>query len=189
MAALTIRVQGDPVLRQVARPVRKVTRRLQRLIRDMRETMYAHDGVGLAAPQVGISERVIVVDAGSGFIALVNPKIVRQEGVNVDVEGCLSIPGVLGYVERAARVEVTGWDENGQDRRVEATGLLARALQHEIDHLDGVLFIDKATAVFKEEAVRPRQVAAPRGGDAAGEPEVFSSVAAARSDLHSTEGA
>lgn len=151
MALLPIRLEGDPVLRKVAKPVPKVTRRVRKLIMDMKETMYKANGVGLAAPQVGVSERVIVVDTGEGFMALVNPVIEYREGVQVDVEGCLSIPGVLGYVERANRVRVNGLDEDGRPRRVEASGFMARALQHEIDHLDGILFTDKATMVWREE--------------------------------------
>ncbi|MBE3577339.1 MAG: peptide deformylase [Limnochordales bacterium] len=153
MAVLRIRLEGDPVLRQVAKPVPRVTRRIRKLIHDMKETMYKANGVGLAAPQVGVSERVIVVDTGEGFLALVNPVIEYMEGTQVDVEGCLSIPGVLGYVERADRVVVSGLDEDGRSRRVEARGFMARALQHEIDHLDGILFTDKATMVWREESV------------------------------------
>lgn len=142
MAVLPIRHDGDPVLRQKAKAVEKVTKKLKKLIRDMAQTMYEANGVGLAAPQIGISERVIVVDVGDGLIALINPEICESEGSQKDVEGCLSIPGVNGYVCRAARVVVQGTDENGRQVRHEGTGLLARAFQHEIDHLNGVLFID-----------------------------------------------
>lgn len=149
VAVLPIRIEGDPILRRKAKPAAGVTKRLVRLVHDMRETMYAADGVGLAAPQIGLEERVIVVDAGEGFQALINPEIVEAEGLEVDKEGCLSIPGVTGYVERAARLVVTGLDERGRPRRVAAKGLLARVLQHEIDHLDGILFTDKATGVAR----------------------------------------
>ena len=151
MAILPIRKEGDPVLRQKAQPVPKVTKRIVKLLQDMEETMYAADGVGLAAPQVGVSERLIVVDVGEGPIHLVNPVLVAAEGSVVDVEGCLSIPGVVGYVERAQKVVVDGLDMKGRPRRVEAEDWLARALQHEIDHLDGILFIDKATGITKQE--------------------------------------
>ncbi|NLN29526.1 MAG: peptide deformylase [Firmicutes bacterium] len=151
MAILPIRKEGDPVLRQKAQPVPKVTKRIVKLLQDMEETMYAADGVGLAAPQVGVSERLIVVDVGDGPIHLVNPVLVAAEGSVVDVEGCLSIPGVVGYVERAQKVVVDGLDMKGRPRRVEAEDWLARALQHEIDHLDGILFIDKATGITKQE--------------------------------------
>lgn len=151
MAILPIRKEGDPVLRQKAQLVPKVTKRIVKLLQDMEETMYAADGVGLAAPQVGVSERLIVVDVGDGPIHLVNPVLVAAEGSVVDVEGCLSIPGVVGYVERAQKVVVDGLDMKGRPRRVEAEDWLARALQHEIDHLDGILFIDKATGITKQE--------------------------------------
>lgn len=151
MAILPIRKEGDPVLRQKAQPVPKVTKRIVKLLQDMEETMYAADGVGLAAPQVGVSERLIVVDVGDGPIHLVNPVLVAAEGSVVDVEGCLSIPGVVGYVERAQKVVVDCLDMKGRPRRVEAEDWLARALQHEIDHLDGILFIDKATGITKQE--------------------------------------
>jgi peptide deformylase len=151
LAILPIRKEGDPVLRQKAQPVPKVTKRIVKLLQDMEETMYAADGVGLAAPQVGVSERLIVVDVGDGPIHLVNPVLIAAEGSVVDVEGCLSIPGVVGYVERAQKVVVDGLDMKGRPRRVEAEDWLARALQHEIDHLDGILFIDKATGITKQE--------------------------------------
>ena len=134
---------GAPVLRQKAQPVTQVTKKIRRLVKDMIETMGAAEGVGLAAPQVGIGQRVIVVDVGEGPIAIINPEIQETAGTEVDVEGCLSIPGVYGYVNRALQVVVTGIDEMGKPIRVKGENLLARALQHEIDHLDGVLFIDK----------------------------------------------
>jgi peptide deformylase len=118
----------------------------------MFETMYGADGCGLAAPQVGESIRVIVVDAGDGGIALIDPEITLAIGEETDVEGCLSIPGAAGYVTRAAEVVVRGLDENGKRIEVRGEGLLARAFQHEIDHLDGVLFIDKATGLRRRES-------------------------------------
>lgn len=151
MAILPIRKEGDPVLRKKAQPVPKVTKRVVKLLQDMEETMYAADGVGLAAPQVGVSERLIVVDVGDGPIHLINPVLVSAEGSVVDVEGCLSIPGVVGYVDRAQKVVVDGLDIKGRPRRVEAEDWLARALQHEIDHLDGILFTDKATGITRDE--------------------------------------
>jgi len=160
MAVLDIVQVPDPVLRRPAKPVERVTKRIQKLIRDMADTMYAANGAGLAAPQVGVSERVIVADAGDGLVALVNPRIVSSSGSEVDVEGCLSIPNVTVYVERAAQVEVEGWDERGKTVRIKAEGLLARALQHEIDHLDGILIIDKGTIV------QPAGEAAGATGDA-----------------------
>lgn len=152
MAILPIRKLPDPVLRQKARPVQRVTRRHRRLIEDMKETMYAAPGVGLAANQVGVLERIIVVDPGDQFMALINPEIVAAEGVDVDVEGCLSIPRVTGYVERAASIRVRALDERGRPVELEAEGYLARIIQHEVDHLDGVLFIDKAARLVEEPA-------------------------------------
>ncbi|HLS90290.1 MAG TPA: peptide deformylase [Limnochordia bacterium] len=149
MAVLPLRFEGDPVLRAKARPVAKVTKRIQKLLKDMEETMYAADGVGLAAPQVGVLERLIVVDAGEGPIHIVNPVLEKGEGTDIDREGCLSIPGVYGYVERYARVVVSGLDPKGKPIRIDGDGLLARVLQHEIDHLDGILFIDKATGLYR----------------------------------------
>lgn len=148
MAVLTIRLEGDPVLRQRAKPVDRITKKTQRLLKDMADTMYAAQGIGLAAPQVGVLERLIVVDIGEGLISMVNPRIISASGSDVDVEGCLSMPGLRGYVERAETVVVEGLDEKGKPLRIEASGLLARVFQHEIDHLDGILFTDKATGLY-----------------------------------------
>lgn len=150
MAILEIVKEPDPVLRRKAEPVTQVTKRIRRLIKDMLETMYSADGVGLAAPQVGVSERVVVVDIGEGPVALINPEISEASGKEIDVEGCLSIPGTSGYVERAEEVVVNGLNENGRSTRIKAEGLFARALQHEIDHLDGVLFVDHALDIQAE---------------------------------------
>ncbi|NLW09657.1 MAG: peptide deformylase [Firmicutes bacterium] len=137
-----ILVVPHPVLRKKALPVKKITKKTRRILEDMAETMYANNGVGLAAPQIGISERLITVDTGDGLISLINPVLVASAGQERDVEGCLSIPGQSGYVTRAARVVVEGLDPEGQKKKIEAEGLLARALQHEIDHLDGILYTD-----------------------------------------------
>jgi peptide deformylase len=145
LALLELRQMGDPVLRQRAEAVPKVSRKIKELLIDMAETMYAAPGVGLAAPQVGISKRIIVVDVGEGLIELVNPVLVRNYGSETATEGCLSIPGIVGEVTRAEKVVVNGLDGKGRRVEIVAEGLLARALQHELDHLDGVLFIDKAT--------------------------------------------
>ena len=117
----------------------------------MIETMYDANGVGLAAPQVGVLKRVIVIDIGDGPFALINPTIIDSWGEETDIEGCLSCPGFLGEVTRYAGVIVKGLDQQGQEITIEGEGLLARALQHEIDHLDGILFIDKAQNIRKEE--------------------------------------
>lgn len=147
MPAYKIVELGDPVLRKKSRPVRVVNKSIRKLLDDMAETMYAAQGVGLAAPQVGISKRVVVVDVGEGLWELINPEIIYQEGEEVGVEGCLSIPGVAGEVKRAYRVRVKGLNRHGGVQVISAEGLGARALQHEIDHLDGILFIDKAIRI------------------------------------------
>lgn len=143
MGKMEIRLSDAPVLRWVAEPVPKVTKRIVKFLRDMEETMYAADGVGLAAPQVGVSQRLIVVDVGDGPLHLINPQIQQAQGSVIDKEGCLSVPDVWGYVDRSEWVVVEALDLRGRSTRIEATGLLARALQHEIDHLDGILFVDK----------------------------------------------
>ncbi|MGI9952327.1 peptide deformylase [Moorellaceae bacterium AZ2] len=151
MAVYKIVILGEPVLREKARPVTKITPNLVKLIDNMAETMYFAPGVGLAAPQIGVSKRVIVIDVGEGLVELINPEIVAAEGTEVGVEGCLSIPGVQGEVPRSARVVVRGLDRYGREREYSAGGLFARALQHEIDHLDGILFIDRAIRLFKDD--------------------------------------
>ena len=141
----------DPFLLRKAAPVIRVDDRIRELVRDMFETMYAASGVGLAAPQVGVGKRVIIVDVSPvdkeiAPIALVNPEIVERQGLVEGTEGCLSVPGVEGVVPRAESVLVRALDTQGQPVKIRAEGLLARALQHEIDHLDGVLFIDRIPA-------------------------------------------
>ncbi|MGB7630868.1 MAG: peptide deformylase [Candidatus Deferrimicrobium sp.] len=146
-----ILVYPDPFLARVAVPVAAVDGRIRDLVRDMFETMYAAEGVGLAAPQVGVGKRVVVldvthVDETIAPVAVVNPVIVSRNGSVTGVEGCLSVPGVQGEVCRAETVEVRGMDEQGKPLRILAAGILSRALQHEIDHLDGVLFIDRLSS-------------------------------------------
>ncbi|MGB9613214.1 MAG: peptide deformylase [Candidatus Margulisiibacteriota bacterium] len=133
----------NPILRKKAKPVKKVTPEVVKLIDNLVETMRAAPGVGLAAPQVGELVRVIVVEVAGELIALVNPKIVEKSGRQTFTEGCLCLPGVEAPVERAEYVVVKGLDRYGENVKVEAKGLLATVLQHEIDHLDGVLFIDR----------------------------------------------
>ncbi|MHB1011710.1 MAG: peptide deformylase [Desulfobacteria bacterium] len=146
-----ILVYPDPFLARKAAPVAAVNDRIRGLIRDMFETMYAAEGVGLAATQVGVGKRVIVLDVSPvdetiAPMAVVNPEIVSRAGSVTGVEGCLSVPGVQGEVCRAETVEVRGMDEQGNPLRIRAAGILSRALQHEIDHLDGILFIDRASS-------------------------------------------
>ncbi|NMB00987.1 MAG: peptide deformylase [Firmicutes bacterium] len=143
MAKLPIVKVGDPVLEQKATEVPKITKKITKLIDDMLDTMYEANGVGLAAPQVGVGQRIIVLDIGEGPVCLVNPVVVDQEGEDIDVEGCLSIPDRWVYVKRATEIEVTGLNEKGKQVRIKAEGYFARALQHEIDHLDGVLMLDR----------------------------------------------
>ena len=150
MAVLDIRRAGDPVLKQKAKPVPKITKTVRTLLDNMSQTMQDADGVGLAAPQVGISLRVIVIDVGEGLIELINPEIIESEGCETSTEGCLSVPGMYGDVERFTSVTVQGLDRQGNVATVRGTGLLARALQHEIDHLEGVLFIERAQSLYKE---------------------------------------
>lgn len=151
MAIRLIVKQPDEVLRKKAKEVTKITPNVQKLMADMAETMYDAQGVGLAAPQVGILKRVIVIDVGDehGLIAMINPEIVEREGEQFGAEGCLSIPGLNGDVRRAQTVTVRGLDREGQSLSVTGSGLLARALQHEIDHLDGILFTDVADKIYE----------------------------------------
>lgn len=149
MAILDIKKAGDVVLKQEAAPVERIDKKIRTLLDDMAETMYKADGVGLAAPQIGESIQVVVIDVGEGLLELVNPEIVRMEGEAIDVEGCLSVPQIYGDVKRAAKVSVKYLNRQGKNHRITATGLLARCLQHEIDHLHGRLFIDIATNLRK----------------------------------------
>jgi peptide deformylase len=154
MALLRIELLGSEVLRQRAVEVEGVDDELRRLIEDMFETMYKAEGVGLAAPQVGVSRRVIVVDVHDPEVrpfALVNPRVVESSPeTEKGEEGCLSIPGLSGVVERPAHVAVEGLDRDGNLIRVEGGGLLARCLQHEVDHLDGILFLDRLSPLKRK---------------------------------------
>ena len=148
MAILEILKYPEPVLSKVAPPVKNITGKTARLVGDLLETMYAAPGVGLAAPQVGASQRVIVLDVDhenphKQVYKLINPVITRAEGEIIWEEGCLSVVDFTADVKRAAQVEVTAFDESQKEFKIEAEGLLAVALQHEIDHLDGKLFIDR----------------------------------------------
>lgn len=149
MAIVDVRRAGDKILKEVAEPVLHVDKKVRKLLDDMAETMYSADGVGLAAPQVGVSLRVIVIDVEDELIELINPIIIKKEGCELGNEGCLSIPGVFGEVERFAEVTVTGLNRYGKKISISGTGMLSRALQHEIDHLEGILFIEKAQTIHK----------------------------------------
>jgi peptide deformylase len=156
MAVLTVRKYGDPVLRRRARPVEAVTPDIRRMIADMIDTMYDEVGLGLAAPQVGISLRLMVVgdDDGREARALINPVIAEQGGEVVAEEGCLSIPGVFAPLKRAEWVRLDAQDEQGRPVSITARGLRARVFQHEMDHLDGVLFIDRLDPVTRDRIKR-----------------------------------
>lgn len=154
MAVLKIRQFGDPVLREKARPVDRVTGTHRRLIEDMIETMRAAPGVGLAATQVGVLERIFVWEAEDRCGALVNPRLLRLGPAREEVdEGCLSLPGLLYPVERSTEVVIEGTDENGNPVRLEVDDYVARIFQHELDHLDGVLFIDHLPEDLRRKAL------------------------------------
>lgn len=155
MSVLPIRIMGDPVLREKARPVKEFSPALKRLAADMLETMYESQGVGLAAPQVGISERLFVFDDGeTGPMAIVNPELYDPDGIQDGEEGCLSIPGIYFNVERANRIRVRGYDLDGNPLDLDGEGLLARILQHETDHVDGILFVDRLSDEDRKAAMR-----------------------------------
>ncbi len=155
MAVLEIKKYPEEVLKKKALPVENIDRDLHRLIDAMVETMYAAPGIGLAAPQVGVSKRLIVIDVSTKdekhpLIVLINPEIVETDSFVDSEEGCLSVPGYTSTIKRAGSVVVKGLDRNGKPIQIEGSGLLARALQHEIDHLDGILFIDRLSSIKRE---------------------------------------
>lgn len=143
MAIRIIRKEEDPVLRKISKVVDKIDDKIITLLDDMVETMYDANGVGLAAPQVGILKRIVVIDVGDGVIELINPEIIHEEGSQCDAEGCLSIPGISEEIVRPAKVRVKALNRHGEEFIIEGEDLLARALCHEIDHLNGILFIDR----------------------------------------------
>ena len=150
---------GDTVLHDRAKPVEAITPEIERLVDDMIETMYAAPGIGLAAPQVGVPLRIFVVDISVGrdpkaLLVLVNPEFVEREGTQLEEEGCLSVPGFNATVVRPTRAVMKALDRGGQEQRHEATGLLARAFQHEMDHLDGTLFVDRLRGIKRDLIVR-----------------------------------
>jgi peptide deformylase len=149
MAIYQILGENEPSLREKARPVPKITPNIIKLLDNMAETMYAAKGVGLAAPQIGVPKRVIIVDVGEELHELINPVIIsRSDEEEIDSEGCLSVPEKLGDVSRATRIVIEGLNRAGETARLEAEGYLARAFQHETDHLEGILFTDIAESVY-----------------------------------------
>jgi peptide deformylase len=154
MAKLNIVKDGDPVLRKVCRPVETVTPRIRTLLDDMIETMRAANGCGLAAPQVGVLRRVVVVECEEGkVIELINPRIIARAGKQEEAEGCLSVPGRWGITDRPRHVTVRAMDRYGNEFEVSGSDLLARAFCHELDHLDGVLFTDKVIRMLEPDEV------------------------------------
>ncbi len=149
MALREIRQSGDELLKKKSRPVKQIDDRIIQLLDDMAETMYRADGGGLAACQVGVLKRLVVIDVGEGLLKLVNPEIVSAEGESVEVEGCLSFPDVWGKVKRPTQVTVRALDETGKEIEVAGTGLLAVCLCHELDHLNGIVFTDKVIEYVK----------------------------------------
>jgi len=160
MAVLPIRILPDSVLKQKAKKVHAVDRSIKKLIRDMLETMHAEPGrVGLAAPQVGVPLRVIVIGMPEEEdIVLLNPEIVRRRGERIIDEGCLSVPGYFGQIKRAESVTVKGRDQNGKEVRLKGEGLLAQALEHEIDHLNGTLYIDHPEVRETLRKIQPEEI-------------------------------
>lgn len=151
MALLDIKKAGDPVLKEICAPVEKIDKQLKKLMDDMAETMYESNGVGIAAPQIGKAIRLVIIDCQDehGLLELINPVITFREGTETDTEGCLSVPDIYGEVERAAKVKVEFTNRRGKKQHVTATGLLARCIQHELDHLEGQLFIDIAQSIHR----------------------------------------
>lgn len=145
MASRTILPFGDPILRKKARPVTDFGPRTEKLMDDLRDTLYAEEGrAGLAAPQIGILRRAVVMDCGDGLIELINPEILESSGEQTGTEACLSYPGFAGFVKRAQSVKIRACNRKGEAFELEGEGYLARCIQHELDHLDGVLFVDRA---------------------------------------------
>ncbi len=142
MAIRNIREMGDPVLEKKSKEVKEITERTQELIDDMIETLYEADGVGLAAPQVGVLKRIVVIDVGEGPIVMVNPRIVERSGEQTGNEGCLSVPGKTGIVTRPNYVKAVYLDDKMEAKEIEGTELLARAICHELDHLEGKLYVE-----------------------------------------------
>lgn len=153
MAYLTILTEGDETLRKKCRPIDEITPRILTLLDDMAETMHKANGVGLAGPQVGVLRRIVVVqtEPDGPLYEMINPKIIEFSGSQLDYEGCLSIPGKVGVVDRPDKVTVEATDRNGVQYRVTAEGFLARAFCHELDHLDGILYSDKAKRMMTQD--------------------------------------
>lgn len=146
---LEVITAGNPILKKICEPVKKIDKRIKKLLDDMAETMYEYEGVGIAAPQVGVLIRAVVIDVDKKKYEMINPEIIFREGSVIDSEGCLSCPDLFGEVERAEKVRVKFTTRFHKEKEIEAEGLLARCIQHELDHLDGKLFIDIAKNITK----------------------------------------
>ena len=144
MALRTIRLQGDPVLSKKCRDIREVTPKIRQLIGDMIDTMYEANGVGLAGPQVGVLRRVVVIDIGEGPVVMINPDLLETSGEQTGDEGCLSLPGKAAVVTRPEYVRAKAWNADMEEYEIEGTGLMARAICHELDHLEGHMYTEKA---------------------------------------------
>jgi len=147
MSVYKILTEPNPALRQKSLPIKNVNSGVLRVLENMRDTLYAAEGLGLAAPQIGVSKRIIVVDPGDQLYEIINPVIVFSEGEQTGSEGCLSVPGKVGWLKRAQKIIVKGLNPQGEEIEIEAMDLLAKVIQHEVDHLDGILFPDKAIRV------------------------------------------
>ncbi|MGE5474872.1 MAG: peptide deformylase [Ignavibacteriales bacterium] len=156
MALRLIRTENDEILRKISKPVGEVNQSIITLLDDMKDTLKENNGVGLAAPQVGVLKRIIVVDVGEGPIEIINPEIFNEEGSQIGVEGCLSIPEVFGEVERPLMLTVKGLDRNGKEFQIDAQDLLAIVICHEVDHLNGILFKDKVIKFIDMEGRKKR---------------------------------
>ena len=151
MAIRNVRIEGDEILRKKTREVTVIDDKIKQLLNDMADTMYKNEGVGLAAPQVGMLKKIVIVDIGEGLIEFINPVILKAKGKKVYKEGCLSVPHVYGQVTRPLKIKVKALDRNGNEFVLEAEEFMAQAICHELDHLEGILFIDKATNLERVE--------------------------------------
>ena len=158
MALRQIRIMGDEKLEKVCRPVKEITDRERELVRDMLDTMYDANGVGLAAPQVGILKRIVVIDIGEGPVVMINPEILETSGEQTGQEGCLSLPGQAGIVTRANYVKVRATAENGEEYELEGTELMARAICHECDHLDGIMYVTRVEGNLFDVSDQPEEI-------------------------------
>ncbi len=149
MAIRNIRLAGDEILTKTSRKVDTIDDRIKMILEDLADTMYAANGLGLAAVQVGVLRRLVVIDIGEGLLKLVNPEITYREGEETDIEGCLSVPGYQGNVKRPVKVRMRARTENGEEIEIEAEGLLKKAICHELDHLDGVMYTDIAENIVE----------------------------------------